>query len=161
MVRMGVVYTFFSLPITSFFFHSLWQTTRYSLKYYLIEPLNLEQPTIVLSRITSVSNCLDRLKTAECHQSLKTRTGLFITFNRDMVIGTQRNATIQKDRVSNKGDLHYIHPSSIIGLKMVTGLFITFERHGNTTQKGCVNALPTPVPIQKDRVSNKGGLDYI
>ena len=85
----------------------------------------------------------------------------FITFNRDMVIGTQRNAPIQKDRVSNKGDLHYIHPSSIIGLKTVTGLFITFERHGNTSQKECVNALPTPVPIQKDRVSNKGGLDYI
>ena len=36
----------------------------------------------------------------------------FITFNRDMVIGTQRNAPIQKDRVSNKGGLGYIHPSS-------------------------------------------------
>ena len=43
----------------------------------------------------------------------------------------------------------------------MTGLFITFERHGNTIQKECINALPTPVPIQKDRVSNKGGLGYI
>ena len=81
----------------------------------------------------------------------------FITFNRDMVIGTQRNAPIQKDRVSNKRDLHYIHPSSIIGLKTVTGLFITFERVGNTIQKECVNALPTPVPIQKDCFSTKEG----
>ena len=43
----------------------------------------------------------------------------------------------------------------------MTGLFITFERHGNTNQKECVSASRTPVPIQKDRVSNKGGLGYI
>ena len=34
----------------------------------------------------------DQLYSAECHPSPKTMTGLFITFNRDMVIGTQRNA---------------------------------------------------------------------
>ena len=43
----------------------------------------------------------------------------------------------------------------------MTGLFITFERHGNTNQKECVSALRTPVPIQKDGVLNKGGFDYI
>ena len=44
-----------------------------------------------LHYLLSLSLCPKRgqLYSAECHQSLKTMTGLFITFNRDMVIGTQ------------------------------------------------------------------------
>ena len=34
-----------------------------------------------------------QLYSAECHPSPKRMTGLFITFNRDMVIGTRRNVS--------------------------------------------------------------------
>ena len=73
-------------------------------------------------------------------------TGLFITFERhgntnqkECVSALRTPVPIQKDRVSNKGGFDYIHPSSLMGLKTLTGLFITFERHGNTNQKECVS----------------------
>ena len=41
----GVVWTFFSLSITSFPSPSLWETARYRLKYCPKGPFNPEQPT--------------------------------------------------------------------------------------------------------------------
>ena len=51
---------------------------------------SIYQPTAALFSQPQPMSLKGQLYSAECHPSPKTMTGVFITFNRDMLIGTQR-----------------------------------------------------------------------